>query len=113
MLALVLEDSSHNKIGGGQVITLEVIRVLKKRSEILLVDTNRDSVFSNRAVDYYRVERLIVPKGSNSLVWLFRCVIRIKNNVAKKEVSRLGLLVYAATKRMLVLAFLLKLINMG
>jgi len=110
MLIIVLEDSSRNKMGGGQVITLEVIRVLKKQSDILLVDTDEKSLFSKYAVDHYGVASIIVPMGNNILVWLFRCVVIIINNVAKKGVRSLDLLVYAATKRMLVVAFLLKII---
>ena len=49
---IVIEDSSQNKFGGGQKISLYVMKFLKVKYKILLFDTVKKSLFIKKAEDF-------------------------------------------------------------
>jgi glycosyltransferase involved in cell wall biosynthesis len=49
---IIMEDSSKAKFGGGQRVTLDVIKSLHDNYNLVLVDCNKKSIFQEKAKDF-------------------------------------------------------------
>lgn len=115
MRIVVLEDSLNVGFGGGQKVTLDVIAALRECCDFEVFDTDPNSEFSSRiraaglvphkmpSLKLSSVWRLLTPLifpllllYSSFLVWRF----------VKTDISHSRCIVYAASKRGLVVSFL-------
>jgi glycosyltransferase involved in cell wall biosynthesis len=116
---IVIEDSSKNVFGGGQKISLLIMDVLCKNAQIILFDTNATSLFAKQSKSYIK-DYYVLHKFGNSkrgfigklykliefitlpLFLLINTIIIVK---ATKNIDNKVL--YAATKKSLVIAYIL------
>jgi glycosyltransferase involved in cell wall biosynthesis len=119
MNILILEDSSKAGFGGGQRVTLDVINSLKDKNNIYLFDCTEDSFFIKKVKDLgiSNIKLKCCKKVYNSI---FLSVILIISNIfllhkfIVKNKIKDKVIVYATTKKGLILAFFLnKLLNIG
>jgi glycosyltransferase involved in cell wall biosynthesis len=115
---IVLEDSSVASLGGGQRVTLEVIRALRDRYDrILLFDYTGRSVFQtlagplvNGSHQLTALNGKLLPKSNTgstlalplSLLFCLRLILK-----STEEENSESTLVYAATSKAVLLAYLL------
>ncbi len=119
---VLLEDSSKSKFGGGQRISLLVLKILAKNNKLILFDTNTTSIFYKKAIclveSAYKLESFGMMKpGIISLIIKFIELITLPVftifNLKKLDVVVKGkrdVLLFATTKKMLVYAYLVKLL---
>lgn len=120
MNVIVLEDSSKAGFGGGQKITLDVINALKENYNLYIFDTTNQSLFTQKLKKlqietikletYSKVSQSIFMKifemFANTL--LIAKNIYIINKFLKNSKIKNNSLIYATTKKGLLLAFMLK-----
>lgn len=120
MNIIILEDSSKAGFGGGQKITLDVINALKENYNLYVFDTTNQSLFTQKLKKlqiktikletYSKVSQSLIikifEKFANSL--LIGKNIYIINKFLKNNKIKKDSLVYATTKKGLLLAFILK-----
>ncbi|SIO49055.1 glycosyltransferase family 4 protein [Chitinophaga niabensis] len=126
-IILVLEDSSKARFGGGQKITLEVMKILYASHTLYLADVTTDtpSIFQAKAADLIRKyipltgTGKIAAKGKSSYnlslkeiisfpLYFFRNLSAIRKGL--KPHRKEQVLVYATTKKALVHAYFLKIL---
>lgn len=125
---LIIEDSSKARFGGGQRISLSVIQALSHSSLIFLADTDQrrgPSLFVKKAMPYTesfiglksygKVGSRAVSSYNLSILevllypfFLIANIVLLKK--ALKGVGKRDLIVYAATKKALIYAYLLRLL---
>lgn len=117
---IVIEDSSKNTFGGGQKVSLLVLSFLKDAHKLILFDTNRKSKFHKEA-DYLTNKSFTLLKFGSSragiIGWIMRfleyisfpflLILNIAHIFIKTRVYN-SKIVYAATKKSLVIAYTLK-----
>ena len=54
---IIMEDSSKNKFGGGQNVSLEVIKILRVRYNIYLFDSKKSSIFNRKVPSLLKLMR--------------------------------------------------------
>lgn len=127
---LILEDSSKAKFGGGQKITLEVMNILSKEFDLILIDCKKKSIFKQRAKkyikDYFFIScygKIIGGNKSSFSIGIEELLIspflyaknifKIIKFLKQNDYNSKNTLIYATTKKQLLLAFLLrKLLNL-
>lgn len=127
MNVVVLEDSSKAFFGGGQRVTLEVVRALKGSYSIYVFDCGRKTVFLTEVSEladatYPLHSRGKIRKGSTSASFslgirevlltpfhLIADIISVYRTMARQGMNPANTIVYAATKKMLLIAWGLKL----
>jgi len=121
---LILEDSSKVIFGGGQKVTLYVMEILHKKYSIFLADCAKESIFMKKASKYVKGKLLLKCFGkvnnkerssfniSFQEIFFFPFLTLINLIKLKKFLNNNflndNIIVYAATKKSLVLAYLLK-----
>ncbi len=122
---LILEDSSKAHFGGGQRVTLDIMNILTDEYRLILVDCKKDTIFKERAQKYADDTLYIscygrISKGDTSsfsvglLEILSTPFLYIKNILLitqflkRNKYTNNNTLVYATTKKMLLLAYILK-----
>jgi glycosyltransferase involved in cell wall biosynthesis len=122
---IILEDSSKAKFGGGQKVTIELLRCLFQKYNLFLFDCKKGSIFQNRAKSYVKschefrcygqivggnkstfslgfFEIVIFPVTLILNVWILFRFFKVK------KLNKNNAIMYAATKKMVILAFFLK-----
>ncbi len=122
MNIIILEDSSKAGFGGGQRITLDVIEVLTNDFEVCIFDTNKDSIFNKKLEEMHLESIKLESYSKDSKSFFSMCIKKIasftyvlKNlfligSFLKKKKYLNKSLVYATTKKGLILAFMIKII---
>jgi len=120
MNIIILEDSSKAGFGGGQKITLDVINTLKENYNLYIFDTTKHSLFTQKLKElqietikletYTKVSQLFFMKTFEKFanVLLISKNIYIINKFLKNSKIKNNSLIYATTKKGLLLAFVLK-----
>lgn len=122
---LVFEDSSKAKFGGGQRVTLDVMGVLSERYNLVLFDCEKDSIFKDKAEAY--VKTIFKLKCNGKVVGgekssfgvgyievflfpflFFKNIISISKFLKSNNYDKNNSLMYAATKKNLLLVYILK-----
>jgi glycosyltransferase involved in cell wall biosynthesis len=122
---LILEDSSKAKFGGGQKVTLEVMKTLSKEFHIILIDCKKESIFKQKAQKYIKNYFFIscygkVVGGETSAFSIglkellispflyIKNLFQILSFLKINNYNSNNTIIYATTKKQLLLAFLLK-----
>ncbi len=115
----IFEDSSKSKFGGGQNVSLHVIRALYGKKDIVLFDSNSTSIFFNDAKKYfsnYYILRSFSSKKSGYIGFFLKGIEFFSfpfyvilnclyiNSILKNSKSTL---LYVTTKKLLVFAYIL------
>lgn len=122
MNIIILEDSSKAKFGGGQRITIDVIKVLKDKYQIILFDTLIDSFFAEELLKLNvkpNKLKLIVSNKSSvlfSLIKFFNLINELIQNISTlrkylnaNSLDKYNSIIYSTTKRGLLIAYLMNL----
>lgn len=119
----VLEDSSKSNFGGGQAVSLQVINILRSTYYIVLFDTNKETLFLKKAkplVDtYVKMSTFgrIHTKGISFLYKVIEPILFLFSlfnsffKVIKEKRQHKEVILYATTKKMLVLAWLVSMVT--
>ena len=120
MNVIVLEDSFKAGLGGGQQVSLNVIKLLKNDFEVYVFDTSMDSVFIS-SLKQLEVESFRLSGGGTAsvcflfdlfkIIYSFFCIPKnlfFVFSFLKARNIKSNSLIYVTTKKGLVLAFLLK-----
>lgn len=121
---LVFEDSSKSKFGGGQKETLKIIKVLENYFEIYAFDTDLKSVFAEKLKTLHiggfnklyftgKIGNKPYSSFNTSLLELittpFLIVYNLLNVLHFLKIKNINnFLIYAATKKVMILAILIK-----
>lgn len=125
MNIIIIEDSSKTWYGGGQKVTIEVACVLKEQYELILFDCTMNSRFSNESTGLFSEKVLLkcyghIIGGEKSsfsigvkeiLISFFAALLNLHMIVdffKKRSLNQKNTVIYAATKKSLLLGFLLK-----
>ena len=126
-IAIVLENSSKTKFGGGQNITLQVMDILIQFFEVILIDCANDTIFFHKAADK-KCQRYSLNwsgkiigghKSSFMIGWkeiclspffIFRSFFRLRKILKTNNCSIENTIFYACTKKMLILAYIYEII---
>lgn len=118
----VLEDSSKAKFGGGQKITLSVVKLISVYFNIELFDTSNDSIFFYKAQPYCcnSSKLLTFSRIHNGFTGYLYKIVEIFSfiiyafynvNIINKRINNdKKIILYATTKKSLVYAFVIHLI---
>jgi glycosyltransferase involved in cell wall biosynthesis len=119
MNIIILEDSSKAGFGGGQRITLDMIKALKDSYKIFVFDTSNKSLFTEKLKDlqidviklesYSKVSKSLFIKFLEKIIsfWMvIKNMILINKFLVKYKIKH-NILVYATSKKGLVLAFMI------
>lgn len=121
---IIIEDSSKAKFGGGQRVSLEVMKNLKQDYNLFLVDCSKESIFKQKAFEFIRelfeIECFGKIKGGTKsslslgigeiLVAPFNMVknvFNLKSIFDTKDLNKDNTIIYATTKKALFIAFML------
>lgn len=116
---IVLEDSSKSKLGGGQRITLLVMETLKHNYNLILFDTNNNSIFFDKAKAYTTNTNILITFGFirsgitglavkilEFILFPFLIFLNFCRYYSFFK-SRSGAILYATTKKALIYAYLI------
>jgi glycosyltransferase involved in cell wall biosynthesis len=124
---IIIEDSSKTWYGGGQKVTTEVARVLKEHYKLILFDCTKNSRFFNESKELFSDIFLLKCYGSikggekssfsvgskeflvSFFIFLFN-LYSISGFLKKGFLNRENTIIYAATKKGLLLSFFLRML---
>jgi glycosyltransferase involved in cell wall biosynthesis len=122
---LIFEDSSKSKFGGGQKVTLEVMEVLHKNYNLVLVDCAKTSIFQETANSYIgdfvkmNCNGKVVGGDKSSFglgyleillfpVLLIKNIFSLIGYINVNKFNNKNTIIYATTKKNLLLAYIFK-----
>jgi len=122
---IIFEDSSKAKFGGGQRVTLDIMNILSESYNLILVDCGKKSIFQDKAKgylkDFFKLEcnGKVVGGDKSSFglgyaeIILFpflfiKNLIKILKYFKENEYTSKNTLLYASTKKNLLLVHMLK-----
>lgn len=124
MKIIIIEDSSKAWFGGGQKVTMEVARILKECYKLILFDCTKNSRFFNESKELFSdifllkcYGRIVGGRKSSFsigfkelLISFFMFPLNLYSiaRFLKKNLKRENIIIYAATKKGLLLSFFLK-----
>lgn len=121
---IIIEDSSKAKFGGGQKVTLEVMKGLEEYYSLYLVDCKKESIFKQKSLNH--VKEIIeincfgkIKGGSKSSLSLgiseiiitplnmIKNIFYLKSMFNDKQINKKNTIIYATTKKALLVTFML------